>query len=179
VLDTLLALVLALAGLAVFGYLAGLLWQAASDPLAGILERGRLEKCEDRVARGDAALRDGRVAEALDCFATALYASPVKSASMASVVEKHHTGLLNRFLAASDRRRGENVGLLSLAVADRALRRRRELQSAYVAALQTGNRRRRREVEGQLRSNAKELRKAFKDLAGEVLGGGRDQVSVH
>lgn len=179
VLNIVLAVLLAAAGLALFGYLASLLWQAAADPLAGFLESGRLKRCEDRVARGDAAMREGRLAEALDCFASSVHARPVRSARMASLVEKHHTGVLNRFLVASDRRHGENVGLLSLAIADRALRQRRELQSAYVAALQTGNRRRRREVERELRSNARELRKALEDLATEVLGAGRGRASVH
>lgn len=161
-----------------FGYLASLLWQAAVDPLAGFFEKGRLARCEKRAARGDIALRDGRLGDALDCFAAAVYTSPVKSASMASAVERHHTGLLNRFLVASDGRHGENVGLLSLAAADRVLRRRRELQSTYVATLQTGDRRRRREVEGTLRANTKELRKALKDLATEIRGERRTH-SVH
>ncbi len=177
-LNAILAIALGCAGLAVFGYLASLLWQAAVDPLAGFFEKGRLARCEKRAALGDLALREGRLGDALDCFADAVYTRPVKSASMASAVERHHTGLLNRFLVASDGRHGENVGLLSLAAADRVLRRRRELQSAYVATLQTGDRRRRREVEGTLRANTKELRKALKDLATEIRGEGRTH-SVH
>jgi hypothetical protein len=90
---------------------------------------------------------------------------------MAAVVEKHHTGLLSRFIAAADRQHGENVGLLSLAVADRILKKRRALQSSYIAALQTGSRSRRRKLAAELRANGRELSKALKDLAGEVRGG--------
>ncbi len=166
--DLLLAVVLAAAGLAVFGYLGSLLWQAAAEPLAGTVERARLKRCEDLVVRGDTALSAGDLRTALESFASAVYGSPVRSATMASAVEKHHTGILSRFIAASDRRRGENVGLLSLALVDRVLRKRKALQSSYVAALQTGSRGRRRKLERELKGNTRELRKAMKDLAAEV-----------
>lgn len=168
--DALLAVVLVSVALAVFGYLGSLLWQAVAEPLAGTVERGRLRRCEEQVARGDRAMQQGDVAAGLAAFAAAVYTSPVRSASMAAVVEKHHTGLLSRFIAAADRRHGENVGLLSLAIADRLLKKRRDLQSSYVAALQTGSRSRRRTLEKELRANSRELSKAMRDLAGEVRG---------
>ncbi len=177
-LDALYAVVLLSAGLAVFGYLGSLLWQAAADPLAGTMERGRLRRCEEQVARGDRALSEGDVKAALADFAAAVYPRPVRSATMASAVEKHHTGLLGRFIAAADRQHGENVGLLSLAIVDRALRKRKALQSSYVAALQTSSRGRRRKIERELRANTRELRKAMKDLAGEVLRG-TGSASLH
>jgi hypothetical protein len=90
---------------------------------------------------------------------------------MAAVIEKHHTGLLSRFIAAADRRHGENVGLLSLAIVDRILKKRKALQSSYVAALQTGSRSRRRNLEKELRANSRDLSKAMNDLAREVRGG--------
>ncbi len=176
--NAVLAVVLAGLGLAVFGYLSSLLWQAVVDPLAGALERRWLRRCEGLAVRGDTALRDGRTKEALEAFVASVYAAPVKSAAMAAAVDKHHTGLLSRFIAASDRRHGENIGLLSLALADRVLRQRKLLQSSYVAALQTGNRKRRRDIEGELRGNSRELRNAIATLATEVLQ--RDQgASVH
>jgi hypothetical protein len=177
-LQGLLAIALASAGLAVFGYLGSLLWQAAVDPLAGVIERRGLARSEAIAARGDALLRDGRTKEALEAFARAVVVAPVKSSAMAAAVDKHHTALVSRFIAASDRRPGDNVGLLSLALADRVLRQRRALQSSYVATLQTGNRKRRRDLEGQLRANSRDLCKAIGDLATEV-GRGDRQTSVH
>ncbi len=170
-LEALYAVVLVSAGLAIFGYLGSLLWQAAAGPLSGTLERGRLRRCEDEVARGDAALGAGDVRTAIAAFAGAVYPAPVRSATMASAVEKHHTGLLSRFIAAADRQHGENVGLLSLAIVDRILRKRKRMQSSYVAALQTGSRAKRRKVERELRANTRELRKAMKDLSDEVQRG--------
>jgi len=167
--NVLLAVLVAASGLAVFGYLAGLLWQAAAGPILGALERGRLRRFEDLVERGDQALRAGDTPSALRSFASALYLSPARSASFAAQVAKHHTGLLSRFIAASDRRHGENVGVISLAVADRMLRKRKVIQSSYIAALQTGDSGRRRALESELRNNSRQLRKALADLAAEVL----------
>ncbi len=163
------AIGLALAGLAVFGYLTSILWQAVAGPMSGIFSKGRLRRCEDLVDRGDAALQAGELGAALECFARAVYEAPVQSASFAAQVEKHHTGLLSRFIAASDRRRGDNVGVMSLAVVDRALRQRATLQSSYVAALQTGERQRQRKLEKQLRDNGRALRRGFEQLSAEVL----------
>jgi len=174
----LLASVLATAALIVIGYLGRLLSQAALDPLAGVLERRGLSRSESAVARGDALLREGKTAQALDAFAAAVVAAPVKSSAMAAAVDKHHVGLIGRFIAASDRRHGDNVGMLSLAIADRVLRQRKALQSSYVAALQTGDRKRRRDLETQLRANSRELCKAMGDLAAEV-GRGDQRTSVH
>ncbi len=167
--NALLAVLVAAFGLAVFGYLAGLLWQAAAEPILGALQRSRLQRFEDLVERGDKALRDGDTASALRSFAAALYLSPARSASFAAQVEKHHTGLLSRFIAASDRRHGGNVGVISLAVADRVLRKRKAIQSSYIAALQTGDSARRRALERELRGNSRQLRKALADLTTEVL----------
>lgn len=176
--DGILGVVFAALGLAVIAYLCGLLWQALEEPLAGAFDRRRLAGCEALAARGDAALRDGRTDEALRLFVAAVQVAPVKSAAIAAAIERHHLGLLNRLIAASDLKHGENIGSLSLALADRALRQRKLLQSSYVAALQTGNRKRRREIEAELRANGKDMHRAMADLATEVLS--RDpRTQVH
>lgn len=167
-LDVLMAVVLASFGLAIVGYLGNLLWQAAFGPLSGIVDRRRLARCESLVSRGDIALRQGKTSAALQAFVAALCVFPVRSAAAAAAVDRHHVGLLSRFIAASDRHSGGNLGSLSLATADRLLRQRKRLQSAYIAALQTGEQRRRREIEAELRANARELRKAVTALAREI-----------
>ena len=165
--NVVLGVVMASVGLAVFGYLAGLLWQASSGPVLVLLERKRLRRREELLAQGDDALQRDDMVGALRAFTAAIYTSPARSASFAAEVERHHTGLLSRFIAAADRSHGGNVGLLSLALADRVLKKRRSLQASYVAALQTGKNR--RVLERELAANASELRKAVHALADEVM----------
>lgn len=164
-----LAVTLAALSAAIVAYLTSVLWRAAGWPLAGYLDRRKLARCQTLVTRGDLALRDGQKADALRCFVAALFVGPVQSAELAAAVDKHHVGLLSRFIVAADLGPGDNLGSVSLALADRALRQRKSLQSAYVAAVQTGNRSRRREIEGALRGNGRDLHKAVTDLAVEVL----------
>lgn len=121
------------------------------------------------MARGDARMKEGNLAAAVSAFAGALYTKPVRSRELFSAVERLHTGVLSRLIAASDQRHGPNVGMLSLAVADRVLRKRKTLQLEYLSALQTGTRLRRRELEREMRANAAELKKAVRELSAEVM----------
>lgn len=171
-LNVLLAIFLAAVGLAIFGYLGTLLWIAAFGPVSGGFARGRLRRCEERLAKGEASLREGDHAAAVAAFSDAIYTSPATTNEMATAVANHHTGVLSRFIAVADERHGGNVGLLSLAVADRVLRKRKALQSSYLGAVQTGTRSRRRDLEKELRANSDELRKAVSDLASEIMAAG-------
>ncbi len=164
-----LAIVMAAFGVAVAGYLVLLLWNAAFGPLSHWLESSRLKRREELAARGDATLRDGEVTKALVAFSRAFYWQPSTSSAGAAAIARHHTGLLSRFIAASDQSSGGAVGLLSLAATDRILKKRKELQSAYVGAIQTGDRRRQQRVKGEMAANSAELRAAVDELCAEIV----------
>ena len=174
-----LALVMVALGLGIVGYLGGLLWQAALGPLSAVLESSRLKRCEELTARGDEAVRDGEMAKGLYAFSRAFYLSPVRSSAQATAVARHHTGLLSRLIAASDRRSGGGVGLISLAAADRAVRKRKELQSAYIGAIQTGDRGRRQRIKAAMTANAQEVRSAVDDVCREIMTLQRGGAALH
>lgn len=162
------ALALAAAALALLGYLSWLLWGAASAPLSRTMEQRRMRLHGERLARGDELLREGRLSPALAAFEQALYPHPGSSAAVASTVQRHHTGLLSRFIAAADRVQGERVRLISLAKVDRLFHQRRGLQDQYLAVLQGSGRQRRREVEREFDQNTESLREALRALSAEV-----------
>lgn len=164
----LVGLTLALVALALLLYLSRLLWGAGGRPLRNALEGGRMRRYEQRLTRGDVELRGGRLSPALAVFEGALYPFPASSAAFASAVQRHHVGLLSRFIAAADEVQGERVRLISLAKVDRLFHQRRALQDRYLSILQQGERRRRSEVEGEFRDNTRALREALHALAAEV-----------
>jgi hypothetical protein len=166
----LVAILVAGVSLGLLLYLTGLLWNAAAPPLRGIVERRRLQYYSERAARGDQLLRDGELQQALRVFEACLYPNPAMSSALAAAIQRHHTGLLSRFLAAADGLQGERVRLMSLAKADRLFDQRKLLQGRYLA----GDRR--RAIDGEFRDNTRALREALHNLADEVIAAQRESL---
>jgi hypothetical protein len=167
-LNAILATVLVFFSVGVLLYLAGLLFEAASLPLGGWLERRLFERYLARARRSDALMQQGQVERALQQLRAAFYLRAVSSGSLASAVANHHTGLLSRLLSITSDVQGGTVRLLSLAKTDRLLTERSRLQRRYFAGRQNPRNARVREIQAQLRINSRELAAALEQLVAEV-----------
>jgi hypothetical protein len=168
VLNALLATVLVFVSVGVLLYLVGLLFNAASLPLGGLLERQRFARYVARARRCDALIQQGHVEPALRLLRTSFYLFPVNNRSLASAVANHHTGLLSRLISITSDLQGGTVRLLSLAKTDRLLTERSELQRRYFAVKQSARSARLREIQQQLRVNSRELAAVLEQLIAEV-----------
>lgn len=162
------ALALTAAALVILVYLSSALWGAVGGPLLRAVEQGRMRRYSERLSHGDIMLRDGDLSPALAAFEQALYPFPASSSAQAGTVQRHHTGLLSRFIAAADQVQGERVRLISLAKVDRLFHQRRLLQDRYLAVVQGSDRTRRRDLEREFADNTEALRDALHSLALEV-----------
>jgi hypothetical protein len=167
-LNALLATLLVFASVGVLFYLVGLLFNAASLPLGGFVERQRFARYLARARRCDALIQQGDVERALGQLRTAFYLHPVSNRSLASAVANHHTALLSRLLALTSEVQGGSVRLLSLAKTDRLLSERSDLQRRYFAVRQGARRERLCEMQAQLGANSRELDAALQQLIAEV-----------
>ena len=167
-LNALLATLLVLASVGVLLYVLGLLFNAASLPLGGLLERQRFARYVARARRCDELLQQGHVEPALRLLRTAFYLHAVSNRSLASSVANHHTGLLSRLISITSDLQGGTVRLLSLAKTDRLLTERSELQRRYFAVKPGARSARLREMQRQLRVNSRELEAALEQLIAEV-----------
>ncbi len=167
-LSALLATVLVFASVALLLYLVGLLFNAASLPLGGLLERQRFARYVARARRSDLLLQRGEVEQALQQLRAAFYLYAVSNRALATSVANHHTGLLSRLISITADVQGGTVRLLSLAKTDRLLTARSELQRRYFAARQGGRRERLREIHAQLITNGRDLEAALQQLIAEV-----------
>jgi len=163
-----LAALLVLVAIGLLLYLAGLLFNAASVPMGGWLERRRFERHVARAHQFDAAIRKGQADTALRTLRSAFYLHTVSSSGLAMSVANHHTGLLSRLIAITADVQHGTVRLLSLAKVDRLLTERSALQRRYLAARQSRHPRRARELQGQLRANSRDLAAALEQLIAEA-----------
>jgi hypothetical protein len=167
-LNALLATVLVFVSVGVMLYLVGILFNAASLPLGGLLERQRFARYVARARRCDTLMQQGRTDQALHELRNAFYLHAVSNRALASAVTNHHTALLSRLIAITSDLQGGTVRLLSLAKTDRLLTERSELQRRYFAVRQGAPRQRAHELQQQLRANGRELEAALQQLIAEV-----------
>ena len=167
-LNALLATVLVFVSVALLLYLLGLLFNAASLPLGGLLERQRFARCVARARRCDALMQQGHTEPALRQLRAAFYLHTVSNRALASSVANHHTALLSRLIAITTDVQGGTVRLLSLAKTDRLLTERSDLQRRYFTAKQGARRERLREIVDHLHTNSRELDTALQHLIAEV-----------
>jgi len=167
-LNALLAAILVLVSVGVLLYLLRLLFNAASLPLGGVLERQRFARCATRARRADAMLQRGDLDAALRQLRAAFYLHTVHNRTLSSTVANHHTALLSRLIGITNDLQGGTVRLLSLAKADRLLTERSALQRRFLLAKQGARRERVREIADQLQSNGRELESALQQLVAEV-----------
>src|SRR5262249_38337715 len=138
--NALLATVLVFVSIGILLYLIGLLFNAASLPLGGLLERQRFALYAARARRCDALMQRGQTEQALRQLRAAFYLHAVTNRALATSVANHHTALLSRLIAITSDLQGGTVRLLSLAKTDRLLTERSELQRRYFAAKQGARR---------------------------------------
>jgi hypothetical protein len=169
-LNALLATVLVFFSVGLMLYLVGILFNAVSLPLGGLLERQRFARSVARARRCDRLMQEGRTDQALQELRAAFYLHVVSGRTLASSVANHHTALLSRLIAITSDLQGGTVRLLSLAKTDRLLTERSELQRRYFAVRQGASRERLRELQAQLHANSRELEAALRQLVAEVNG---------
>jgi hypothetical protein len=167
-LNALLATVLVFVSVGLMLYLIGILFNAVSLPLGGLLERQRFARYVARARRCDGLMQQGHTDQALQELRAAFYLHAVSSRALGSAVANHHTALLSRLIAITSDLQGGTVRLLSLAKTDRLLTERSELQRRYFALRQGAPRQRVRDLQAQLRSNSRELEAALQQLIAEV-----------
>jgi len=167
-LNALLATVLVFISVGLLLYLVGLLFNAASLPLGGFLERQRFARYVARARRCDVLMQRGDMDQALRQLRAAFYLYAVTNRSLASAVANHHTGLLSRLISITSDVQGGTVRLLSLAKTDRLLTERSELQRRYFAAKQSPRSQRLRDLQHQLDENSREMEAALVQLIAEV-----------
>ena len=167
-LNALLATVLVFVSVGVMLYLIGILYNAASVPLGGLLERQRFARYVARARRCDGLLQQGHTDQALQELRAAFYLHAVSNRALASSVANHHTALLSRLIAITSDLQGGTVRLLSLAKTDRLLTERSELQRRYFAARQGAPRQRVHELHQQLHANSRDLETVLQQLIAEV-----------
>ena len=167
-LNALLATVLVFVSVGLLLYLVGLLFNAASLPLGGFLERQRFQRYVARARHCDVLMQRGDTDQALRQLRAAFYLYAVSNRTLASAVANHHTGLLSRLISITSDVQGGTVRLLSLAKTDRLLTERSELQRRYFAAKQSPRSQRLRELQHQLSENSRELEAALMQLIAEV-----------
>ncbi len=172
-LNAVLATLLVLASLGLLLYLTGLLFNAASLPLSGWLERRRFARYLARARRCDAFMRQGRIDQALRQLRAAFYLHEVSNRTLATAVANHHTGLLSRLISMTPDLQDGTVRLLSLAKTDRLLTERSELQRRYFAARQSARNQRWRELRIQLQANSRDLDTALEQLIAEARATGK------
>lgn len=164
----LIGLVVVAVSIGVLVYLGGMLWGAARGPLGTFFERQQFDRHVAHAQRGDRALQEGALAQALGEFEAAFYPHPPQSAAMAKAINNHHTGLLSRLIAAADQVQDERVRLISLAKVDRLFHERAALQHRHLALRQSGSRQRLRALDQELRANTRELRATLSALTAEI-----------
>jgi hypothetical protein len=167
-LNLLLAALVVSASVGLLLYLVSLLFNAASLPLGGWLERRRFAGYVARARRCDAFLRQGHRDQALRQLRAAFYLHEVSNRSLATSVANHHTGLLSRLISMTSDLQDGSVRLLSLAKTDRLLTERSELQRRYFAARQSPRMDRARQLRSQLRVNSRDLDAALEQLIAEA-----------
>jgi hypothetical protein len=167
-LNALLSTLLVFVSVGLMLYLIGILFDAVSLPLGGLLERQRFARYVARARRCDGLMQQGRTDRALQELRAAFYLHAVSSRALASTVANHHTALLSRLIAITSDLHGGTVRLLSLAKTDRLLTERSELQRRYFTVRQNGPRQRVAELQAQLRANSRELAAALQQLIAEV-----------
>jgi hypothetical protein len=167
-LSALLATLVVLASLGLLLYLVGLLFNAASLPLGGWLERRRFARYVARARRCDVLIQQGRTDLALRQLRAAFYLYAVSSRSVSMSVANHHTGLLSRLISMTSDLHDGTVRLLSLAKTDRLLTERSELQRRYFAVRQGARKDRLREIQTQLSANSRDLETALEQLLTEA-----------
>jgi hypothetical protein len=164
------ALVLVPVAVALVAVLGVLLARPLAGPILAARERARFRRCLARCTRGDAHLHARQIEPALREFEASFCLLTVRAdGRLTEQIARHHVGLLSRLLAVADDIPHQRVRLLALAKVERLLSRRGEMQRAYLQ-LRTRPLRdtRRLQLERELRTNARDVRAAVRELIADL-----------
>jgi hypothetical protein len=164
------ALVLLPVALALGTGLVVLLARPLIAPFIAAVERWRFRRCVTHSLRGEARLRERQLEPALREMEQGFCLLTVRAdPRLPDHITRHHAGLLARLLGVADDLPQGRVRLLALAKVDRLLDRRGDMQRAYTQ-LRTRPLRdaRRRQLERELRRNARETRAAVRELVADL-----------
>ena len=163
------SVLLCVAAVGATGYLLVLLFSAFMSAFGGMFERALFHRHTSRCARGDTLLEKGDLVGAMRTFARAFFLNPVRrNSELLSDIANYHTGLLSRLLTIADDLGNDRARLPALAMTDRLLADRLELQLDYFRSRKRDDPARLHELERQLRENQTRVRAAITQLITEI-----------
>jgi hypothetical protein len=150
-------------------YLLTLLFSAFMSTFGGVFERALFRRHTRRCAQGDALLGKGDLVGAMQIFARAFFLNPVRrNLELLSDIANYHTGLLSRLLTIADDLGNGRARLPALAMTDRLLADRLDLQLDYFRSRKREDHARLHDLERQLRENQARVRSAITQLITEI-----------
>jgi hypothetical protein len=150
-------------------YLLALLFSAFMSGFGEVFERMLFRRYTARCAHGDALLEKGDLSGAMQTFARSFFLTPVRrNSELLSDIANYHTGLLSRLLTIADDLGNGRARLPALAMTDRLLAERLELQLDYFRSRKRDDHARLHDLERQLRENQTRVRSAITQLITEI-----------
>lgn len=150
-------------------YLLAVLCSAFMNAFGGTFERMLFRRHANHCVQGDALLEKGDLVGAMQTFARAFFLSPVRrNSELLSDVANYHTGLLSRLLTIADDFGHGRAHLPALAMTDRLLADRLELQLDYFRSRKRDDHARLHDLERQLCENQARVRTAVAQLIAEI-----------
>ena len=179
-LTLLLSLGMLVLGLGILVPLVLVLLAAFQTVLGGVLERAAFRRSGLRCGRGDALIEQGDFAGAVRLFGEAFFLRPVRrDAELLSDIANYHSGLLSRLLTIADEMGKSVIHLPSLAVVDRLLAERLEIQLDYFRARKRRDAERLRDSQERLTKNQQLTRAAIDRLLNEIRSSSEEGVLYH
>ena len=150
-------------------YLLALFFSAFMNAFGGMFERMLFRRYTARCAQGDTLLEKGDLSGAMQTFARSFFLKPVRrNSELLSDIANYHTGLLSRLLTIADDLGNGRARLPTLALTDRLLAERLELQLDYFRSRKRDDHARLHDLERQLRENQTRVRSSITQLIGEI-----------
>ncbi len=179
-LTLLLSLLVLLLSLGVLVPLVVVLLAAFQAVFGGFFERAAFRRSGVRCGQGDALIEQGDFAAAVRLFGEAFFLRPVRrDPELLSDIANYHTGLLSRLLTIADEMGKGVTHLPSLAVVDRLLDERLEMQLAYFRARKRRDTEQMRNTQERLKNNQKLTRLAINRLLDEIRSSSEERVQYH
>ena len=179
-LTLLLSLGMLVLGLGILVPLVLVLLAAFQTVFGGVLERAAFRRSGLRCGRGDALIEQGDFAGAVRLFGEAFFLRPVRrDAELLSDIANYHSGLLSRLLTIADEMGKSVTHLPSLAVVDRLLAERLEIQLDYFRARKRRDTEQLRDSQERLTKNQQLTRAAIDRLLNEIRSSSEEGVLYH
>lgn len=179
-LTLLLSLGLLVLGLGILVPLVLVLLAAFQTVFGGVLERAAFRRAGLRCGQGDALIEQGDFAGAVRLFGEAFFVRPIRhDAELLSDIANYHSGLLSRLLTIADEMGKSVTHLPSLAVVDRLLAERLEIQLDCFRARKRRDAAQLRDSQERLTKNQQLTRVAIDRLLNEIRSSSEEGVLYH